>query len=148
MGNIRDIIHLTVKTLDLAATEKFYTEVLQMKSAPRPDLGFPGLWMDFNGTQVHILAGKAALNAEGQFTAGSGALDHVALSANNFDKMKKVVAEFGCEFRENNIQHADLWQIFVKDPSDVVFELNFIISEEPEGAIGPDAANQYFPGKF
>ena len=147
-NDIGDIIHVTIKTLDLEATEKFYTEVLQMKIGPRPDLGVPGLWLDFKGTQVHILAGEAALDGDGEFTPGSGAFDHVALSASNYDKMKKSVADFGCEYRENNIQGFDLWQLFVKDPSDVMYELNFTVSEEPEGSAGPDPANQYIPGKF
>ena len=148
MDTIGDIIHVTIKTLDLQATEKFYTEVLQMKIGPRPDLGVPGLWLDFNGTQVHILAGDAALDGEGKFTPGSGAFDHVALSASNYDAIKKTVQDFGCDYRENNIADFDLWQLFVKDPSDVMYELNFIVSEEPDGAVGPDLANQYIPGKF
>ena len=148
MGMIGDIIHVTIKTLDLAATEKFYTEVLQAKIGPRPDLGVPGLWLDFNGTQVHILAGEAALDAEGNYKSGAGAFDHVALSAENYDEMKKIVEDFGCDFRENNIQDFNLWQLFVKDPNDIMFELNFFVSEEPAGAIGPDPANQYIPGNF
>lgn len=148
MGNVGDIIHVTIKTLDLEATEKFYTEVLQAKIGPRPDLGVPGLWLDFNGTQVHILGGEAALDSEGHYKTGSGAFDHVALSANNYDEVKKIVEDFGCDFRENNIQDFDLWQLFVKDPNDIMFELNFIVSEEPDGAIGPDPANQYIPGNF
>ena len=75
MGNVGDIIHVTIKTLELEATEKFYTEVLQAKIGPRPDLGVPGLWLDFNGTQVHILAGEAALDADGNYKSGSGAFD-------------------------------------------------------------------------
>ena len=146
--NIVDFIHVTIQTHDLAATEKFYTEVLQMKIGPRPDLGVPGLWLDMKGTQVHILAGEAALDGDGHFTPGSGALDHVALSASDYDVMKKTVQEFGCDYRENNISDFNLWQLFVKDPSDVMYELNFFVSEEPEGAVGPDSANQYIPGKF
>ncbi len=148
MDNIGDIIHVTIKTLDLEATEKSYTEVLQMKIGPRPDLGVPGLWLDFKGTEVHILAGEAALDGEGKFNAGSGAFDHVALSATDYDATKNTVQEFGCEYRENNIPDFNLWQLFVKDPSGVMFELNFNISEEPDGAAGPDPANQFIPGKF
>lgn len=148
MGNIGDIIHVNIKTLDLAATEKFYTEVLQMKIAPRPELDVPGLWLDFKGTQVHILAGEAALDEQGHFTPGSGALDHVALSAKNYDEMKKIAEDFGCPFRENNISDADLWQLFIKDPSGILYELNFTISQESEDAIGPDLSNRYIPGKF
>ena len=62
--------------------------------------------------------------------------------------IKNTVQEFGCEYRENNIPDSNLRQLFVKDPSDVMYELNFFVSEEPEGAVGPDSSNQYIPGNF
>ncbi len=145
---VHDIIHVNVKTLDLEATDHFYTQVLGMTFANRPDLGVPGSWYDIKGTQVHVLAGEAALDAEGRFTHGGGAVDHVALSASDYDAMKAILQDYGCDFRENDIPGANLWQLFVKDPNDITYELNFSISEEPEGAAGPDPANAYIPGKF
>lgn len=145
---VTDIIHVNIKTLDLEATDRFYTEVLGMTFANRPELGVPGSWYDFKGTQVHVLAGDAALDPDGGFTAGGGAVDHIALGAHDYDEMKKIVLAHGCNFRENNLPNADLWQLFVKDPNEVTYELNFVISQEPEGAVGPDPANAYIPGKF
>ncbi len=77
---VQDLIHVNIKTLDLETTDRFYTEVLGMTFANRPELGVPGSWYDFKETQVHVLAGEAALNADGSYTPGGGAVDHVALS--------------------------------------------------------------------
>lgn len=145
---VHDIIHVNVRTLDLAATDHFYTGVLGMTFADRPDMGVPGSWYDIKGTQVHVLAGDAALDAEGNFTPGGGAVDHVALSASDYDAMKATLQGHGCDFRENDIPGANLWQLFVKDPNGITYELNFPISGEPEEAAGPDPANRYIPGKF
>lgn len=145
---VEDIIHVNIKTLDLEATDRFYTEVLGMTFADRPDLGVPGSWYDFGKTQVHVLAGDAALDADGGFTSGGGAIDHVALSAHGYDGMREVLRKHKCYFCENDLPDANLWQLFVKDPNGVTWELNFPISEEPEGAEGPDHNNLYVPGKF
>ncbi len=145
---VTDIIHVNIKTLDLDATDRFYTEVLGMTFANRPPLGVPGSWYDFKGTQVHVLAGDAALDADGGYTSGGGAVDHIAVAAQDYDAMKEIVRAHGCDFRENDLPNAGLWQLFVKDPNGVTYELNFVISEEPDGAAGPDPANRYVPGKF
>ncbi len=145
---VQDLIHVNIKTLDLETTDRFYTEVLGMTFANRPELGVPGSWYDFKETQVHVLAGEAALNADGSYTPGGGAVDHVALSAHDYDEMKEIIQKSGYDFKENDLPGADLWQIFVKDPNEVTYELNFVISKEPEGAVGPDHNNLYIPGKF
>jgi len=148
---VQDIIHVAVKTLDLDASNDFYTKVLGMSIAPRPELGIPGTWLDFNGTQVHIFAGEAAYDADGQFTPGNGAIDHLAVSAQDFDTMKQTVIDYGSDYRENDLPDAKLWQLFVKDPSGILFELNFPTDDEPDGAKGPDgpdSPHRYIPGKF
>ena len=77
-----------------------------------------------------------------------GAIDHVALEAQGFDEMKKIVLDYGAEWRQNRAPSGGLWQLFVKDPSGVTFELNFPTANEPEGSIGPDESNRYITGRF
>ena len=42
---VTGLFHVAIKTNDLDATVKFYTEVLGMKLVHRPDFGFPGAWI-------------------------------------------------------------------------------------------------------
>ena len=39
------LFHTAIKTADLEATVRFYTEVLGMVVADRPPIGFPGAWL-------------------------------------------------------------------------------------------------------
>ncbi len=40
-----DIQHVAIRTDDLEATNDFYTSVLGMTVADRPDFAFPGSWL-------------------------------------------------------------------------------------------------------
>ena len=42
---VTGLFHVAIKTPDLDATVKFYTQVLGMELAHRPDFGFPGAWI-------------------------------------------------------------------------------------------------------
>ena len=60
---VTGLFHVAIKTNDLDATVKFYTDVLGMKLVHRPDFGFPGAWIAAgDGVPIiHIYAGGPAL---------------------------------------------------------------------------------------
>jgi catechol 2,3-dioxygenase-like lactoylglutathione lyase family enzyme len=146
---IKDIHHVAIKTRDLEKTIDFCVKVLGMTvSDKRPNLPFDGAWVDFNRTQFHLYAGDVAHDEDGTFHHGTGAIDHVALEAQGFDEIKKTVLDYGAEWRQNRAPTGGLWQLFVKDPSGVTFELNFPTAGEPEGSAGPDDTNRYVTGRF
>ena len=62
---VTGLFHVAIKTNDLDATVKFYTEVLGMKLVHRPDFGFPGAWIAAGDNMpiIHIYAGGPALGA-------------------------------------------------------------------------------------
>jgi len=139
---IKDIIHVAIKTLDLEATNSFYTDLLGAKFAPRPPMDIDGSWLDFNGTQIHVLAGEKAF-AEDDFRFGTGTVDHIAVLATGYDDFRRAAIDYGCEYRENDIPANGLWQLFVVDPNGIIIELNFAAGDEPAGAEGPNPENQY-----
>jgi catechol 2,3-dioxygenase-like lactoylglutathione lyase family enzyme len=59
---VTSLFHVAIKTPDLDATVKFYTEVLGMELANRPNFGFPGAWLAQPGGPpiIHIYAGSAS----------------------------------------------------------------------------------------
>lgn len=144
-----DIHHVTIKTQNLEATNEFYAGVLGMTFADRPDLGFPGTWFNLGRTMLHIVAGNAAVDADGKAAPEGGAsVDHVAIAARDFDAMKQRLIDHDLEWRQSSIPEAKIWQLFVHDPSGVLIELNFDTANETLGAKGPGDDNKYVAGKF
>ena len=85
---VTGLFHVAIKTNDLDATVKFYTEVLGMKLVHRPDFGFPGAWIAAGDSVpiIHIYAGGPALGADGKTPYGTSALDHVSLTIKGWDE--------------------------------------------------------------
>jgi catechol 2,3-dioxygenase-like lactoylglutathione lyase family enzyme len=116
--------HVTVRTDDLEGTRDFYREVLGLKDGLRPPLAFPGYWL-YCGEQavVHLVPRSAGIGAsEGDAT---GNFDHVAFTAEDFEGMRARLARFGLAFRENEVPGIRLRQLFVRDPNQVMIEINF-----------------------
>jgi catechol 2,3-dioxygenase-like lactoylglutathione lyase family enzyme len=126
---ISGLLHVAVKTNDLDATTRFYTEVLGLALAPRPDFGFPGAWIavptPVGEAVIHVYAGGPALGREGRAPEGTGAIDHLALAAYGWDETIERLRRHGLDWRENIVPGTSLWQIFVYDPSGVQLELTY-----------------------
>lgn len=142
------IQHAAIKTQNLAATNRFYTEVLGMQLVARPPMTFPGSWLSMGETLIHVLAGPNCLNRDGSTPHGGGALDHIAVGAVGFDEFRRKLIEHQLDWRQNALPEAGLWQLFVHDPNGIMIELNFTQSEEPENSIGPDETHRYHLGQF
>ncbi len=140
--SILDLFHVAIKTNDLEATVRFYTEVLGLRPVSRPDFGYPGAWLatPAGAAIIHIYAGGAALGAEGKAPYGTAAIDHVSITASGFHDFIETFKRHGLDWREFNVRGAGLWQLFVYDPSGVQLEITFFADKEagPE----PDVANR------
>ena len=143
-----DLHHLAIKTHDVDATVEFYNEIIGSHSVKRPNFNFPGAWLQFGETMIHLYGGDAAKNKGGGHDQGSAAIDHIALSARGFDEMRKAIEERNLNWRQFDIPSFNLRQLFVHDPNGVLVELNFDTTQEPDGSKGPDDSNRYDPGNF
>ena len=143
-----ELHHLAIKTGDVDASVEFYNEVIGSHSVKRPNFNFPGAWLQFGETMIHLYGGDAAKNVEGSHDHGSAAIDHIALSAHGFDEMRGICEARDLDWRQFDIPSFNLWQLFVHDPSGVLVELNFDTAKEPQGSKGPDETRRYEPGKF
>lgn len=146
---MKDLHHIAIKVKpgSLEAAEHFYAEVLGMARAPRPDLGFPGAWLKITDTMIHLMEEEFPPELDPWYRRpeANSAIDHVAISAQGFDEMKRKVIDSGLDWRQTHLPDAGLWQLFVLDPSGVIIELNFRIADEPPGSIGPDDTRRYPP---
>lgn len=140
---LHGIQHVAIKTLDVDATNEFYTNILGMEFVDRPAFDFPGSWLSMGDTMIHVMGGRMAVDEDGRFTPGGAAVDHIALGAEGFDAYLKRFEEDKIEWWENDISSFGIWQLFVKDPNGVVIELNFNIADEADGSKGPPGERPY-----
>lgn len=137
--------HFSIRTTDLGATGRFYAQVLGLSVGPRPAFPFPGLWMyrgdhaDVGNAVVHII-GMDANDPEGlkQYLGdrdvsslkGTGAVDHIAFSADGLAAMLVHLQQHGVPYRERTVPAIGLHQVFLDDPNGVVIELNYAAAEK------------------
>jgi catechol 2,3-dioxygenase-like lactoylglutathione lyase family enzyme len=132
--------HFSIRTLDLEASRRFYTEVMGFTVGPRPDFPFPGLWIysgphdSYSNAVVHII-GIDLNDPEGlkQYLGdrdldslkGTGTVDHIAFFATGRAEMLARLKAQGISHREREVPTLGLHQIFLEDPSQVTIELNY-----------------------
>ena len=68
---VKSIDHVTIVVKDLAATRRFYVDVLGMKQVERPGFTFAGEWYQAGPTLIHTI-----LEFEGSGRAGVGACNN------------------------------------------------------------------------
>lgn len=125
-------INIRCSPQDLPAIEKFYGDVLGLKTGFRPNFDFDGCWLyDGNHPIVHV----AARYPQGSFVKGghSGSVDHIAWKASGATDFRRRLTELGIEFEEQNIEDAG-YQVFLHDPVGTKLEFNFL-NEHVEDAV-------------
>ena len=56
MSNIQSILHATVIVANLDKSLEFYCNILGLEMNPdRPDLGYPGAWLNVGQQQLHLM---------------------------------------------------------------------------------------------
>src|ERR1700692_1324425 len=88
LATVHGLFHIAIKTDNMAATRKFWTDIIGLREFPRPDFGYPGAWLGCTQPGgiaiIHVYAGGTALGPEGQAPAGTAAIDHVSLSCSGY----------------------------------------------------------------
>lgn len=133
------LAHFSVRTTDLDASRRFYTEGLGFSEGYRPPFEFPGVWLYRGGDEsdfgiVHLV-GVDPDDPEGlkaylgdkpvDSLSGSGAVDHLAFIASGLGDFTERLKRLDLSFRERTVPSLGLHQLFVEDPSGITIELNF-----------------------
>ena len=141
--------HYSIRTLDVEASRRFYTEVMGFDVGFRPPFDFPGLWL-YNGAPypascgvVHIV-GVDPSNPQGLkdylgdrelgSLDGTGTVDHMAFAATGLAEMRARLKRHGIAYRERTVPSLGLHQVFLEDPSSVTIELNYPAAEAQQAA--------------
>ncbi len=138
---ITGLEHYLVLTSDIDATRDFYRDALGMSQGARPPLGFPGYWMYVGATPVIHIAEWNTYTAHSQGkdipvtapAASTGAFDHVAFNADDFDGVMARLTQHGVAPARNLVSKSGMRQLFVFDPNGVKIESIFEINNDSGG---------------
>lgn len=121
---IEGMNHFTILTGDLDATQRFYVDILGLKPGPRPDLGFPGVWLYVGDTAVlHVIAGRAMPEDP------RGVIDHMAFTATGLQAVTDRLAAHAIRYDLRRQNDSGVWQLFCHDPNGARVELDFDAAE-------------------
>ncbi len=134
--SLSSLDHCSIRTVKLAETLEFYTDLLGMTDGDRPDFDFPGNWLYVDGKPVVHLVGVDPDDPSGLLEyldgpidadslSGSGAFDHLAFRAKNPEQLIARIKANGHAYRERKVPDMDLFQVFVEDPNGITVELNY-----------------------
>jgi catechol 2,3-dioxygenase-like lactoylglutathione lyase family enzyme len=114
--------HVAISVTDLDEARRFYCEVLGFEALPRPDFGFPGLWLRVGALQLHLAV------ADEPVSPGPG-FPHFALyvPTDEFDATIAAVRGAGVKMLGEPSSRVDfgtpVHAAFITDPSGNVIEL-------------------------
>ena len=120
MANIYGIHHVGVLVADLERALKFYGEALGLVSNPaRPDLGYPGVWLDVGDQQIHLMQLPNPDPLTGR-PAHGGRDRHMALAVEDLDVLRQALESAGVPYTSSKSGRKAL---FCRDPDGNVLEL-------------------------
>jgi catechol 2,3-dioxygenase-like lactoylglutathione lyase family enzyme len=136
--------HYSIRTLDIEASRRFYTEIMGFTAGFRPPFKFPGIWL-YNGAPypestgvVHIIGidpddpqGLKDYLGDRDIASlqGTGTVDHMAFVATGLADMRTRLQKHNIAFRERTVPTLGIHQVFFEDPSGVTLELNYPAAE-------------------
>jgi glyoxylase I family protein len=107
------ILHASFIVADTQRALQFYQQVLGMRVNPqRPDLGFPGAWLDCGEQQIHLLELANPDPVSGRPDHG-GRDRHVAFAIDDLDVLIASLEKAGIEFTTSKSGRRAL---FCRDP--------------------------------
>lgn len=128
---VKALDHVNIVTPDIAAATAFYSALLGLTSDPRiPEaMRDKAVWLcDETGRAIfHLNATSLSRPFDRTFPAGAetGAIHHVALACRNYEAMIERLEAMGTAYETADVPQFGLRQIFVRDPHNVLLELNF-----------------------
>lgn len=128
--------HFTIRCApdDLPPLLDFYTRVMRLDVAARPEIPAPGAWLYAQGQPiVHLYAHLA--HPEAATTPPTGPLDHISFRTHGLLEMRSHLSALGVAYTEAPIPGWDIHQLFLHDPRGLKIEMTFWMNDE----VGPDA---------
>ncbi len=113
MNNIQSLLHATVLVSDLQRSLAFYCDLLRLpRDESRPDLGFPGVWLQLGEQQLHLMELPSPDPVDGRPEHG-GRDRHLAMSVLNLDGLAAQLDHAGIGYSRSKSGRRAL---FCRDP--------------------------------
>lgn len=107
------ILHSSLLVKDTKKSLAFYCDVLGLQvDSDRPDLGFPGAWLNIGIQQIHLLELPNPDPVEGRPEHG-GRDRHTALHVTDIDELQHRLEKAGIQFTRSKSGRK---AIFARDP--------------------------------
>ncbi|WJW76562.1 VOC family protein [Thiohalobacter sp. IOR34] len=112
--------HVSLLVADTARALQFYCGLLGLELDPaRPDLGYPGAWLQLGGAQIHLLELPNPDPVRGRPLHG-GRDRHIALTVDDLDAVRERLDAAGIEY---SLSRSGRRALFCRDPDANAVEL-------------------------
>jgi len=111
--------HASLIVSDTVASLAFYCDVLGMQQTDRPDLGFPGAWLQLGAQQIHLLELANPDPVTGRPDHG-GRDRHIALSVQELAPVREVLDKNGITY---SLSKSGRQALFCRDPDGNALEI-------------------------
>lgn len=113
------LAHVSLLVRDTQRALRFYRDVLGLDvSAQRPDLGYPGAWLEFDGRELHLLELPNPDPIDGR-PAHGGRDRHVAVFVSELAELRGRLERAGIPYTLSRSGRAAL---FCRDPDGNAWE--------------------------
>lgn len=119
--HLNAIHHVSINVKNVEEAEKFYVGILGLETLFRPDLGFPGLWLQVGGQQIHLLGIDSGNPVKEQ---------HFAFQVDDLAAIRKELEAAGVTLSDTNEIKGICMQAFAHDPSGNLLEFNQALHPE------------------
>lgn len=109
---IVSIHHVSLLISDTRKALDFYRGILELSITERPDLGFPGAWLEVGGQQIHLLELPASVR-ERDLPEHVGRDGHIAFRISNLDEIKQRLEDNSIPY---TISRSGRRALFCRDP--------------------------------
>ena len=116
----RRVDHVSFAVRNLERSLAFYRDLLGLAVAPRPDLGFPGAWLQAGDAQVHLIEVAADFDAGAPPPTLNPIAGHAAFGIDDYEAALAALQSHGLEVLALGPAAGQMW---VKDPDGYVIEL-------------------------
>jgi Ca2+-binding EF-hand superfamily protein/catechol 2,3-dioxygenase-like lactoylglutathione lyase family enzyme len=115
--------HYAIVVKDVAASLRFYKDVLGLQQIKRPNFDRHGAWLTAGNIEVHLIKGEPAVHKGDNLV-----VSHLSLETDHVDKVLDLLKKMGIQYSRNvSVPNAEedgvVIQYFIRDPDGYYVEI-------------------------
>ncbi len=112
---VKGIHHVSLNVIDVEEAQAFYVDKLGLQVLDRPDLGFPGCWLNAGEQEIHLIGIDSGRPLKEQ---------HFAFCVDSLDDTISNLTESGIKVSKPLLTPGICRAVFAHDPSGNMIEFN------------------------